>query len=168
MKRWPSDSFEIQTSMSLEEIIERLNAEIEHSGLFRQHKAFQGEISREGFKITRSIRSHNFSLPIVRGSFKPGQSGVSVAIKMGLHPLATIFLCVWYACILGFMGDFIKLLKGRVQIHPTDFIPIVLLIFPWAMASAGFWFEAKEEKQMLINILKQKITSERVGAVDRQ
>ena len=147
MKLWPSDSFEIQTSMSIEEIIERLEAEIEPSGFSHQHKAFQGEISREGFKITRFLRYPNAFLPIVRGTFKPGQSGVSVAIKMGLHPLATIFMCAWYACILGFMGDFLKLLKGQVQIHPTDFIPIVLLIFPWAMTSTGFWFEAKRKNK---------------------
>jgi len=123
MKLWPSDSFEIQTSMSIEEIIERLEAEIEPSGFSHQHKAFQGEISREGFKITRFLRYHNSFIPIVRGTFKPGQSGVTVAIKMGLHQLATIFMCAWYACILGFMGDFIKLLKGQTSLSPKKWTP---------------------------------------------
>ncbi len=78
MRLWPSDSFEIETTMSPEEIVASLNAEIDPAKWFRHspgHKTFQGDISRDGFKITRVIHYRNSFLPIIRGTFRPGQSG---------------------------------------------------------------------------------------------
>ena len=154
MRFLPSDSFEIQTSMSIEEVVEKMKAEIEDGGFSGRHKIVSGEISRQGFKIARLFSYSNAFVPIVHGTFKPGQSGVSVIVKIQLHPLTTIFICAWYAAMLGFMGDFSGLLTGRMQIHPEHLIQIMLIIFPWVLASVKFWPEAAEDKRMLIDILK--------------
>ncbi len=170
MKLWPSDSFEIRTSLSLEEVVRRLEAEIEPPkwfGFFRKHKKFQGDVSREGFKISRYIRYGNSFLPVVRGSFQPGPSGISVNIRMRLHPLVIIFMCIWCVAIIGSMMNFSGLFDKNLQLHPIRLVPVAFLVFPWAMASAGFWFEATKQKRILTDILGERPISEQGHAADR-
>jgi hypothetical protein len=157
MKIWPYDSFEIETSMTLDEVVNKLEAKTEPKSwfpsFFGDHRPFQGEVSREGFKIIGSIRYHNSFLPVVRGSFKQGLSGITVTIKMRLHLLVIVFLCVFCAIMLNSM-EFFRLFKAGVPIHPMDLIPVSFLVFPWAIAYLGFWFEANKQKQVLMDILK--------------
>lgn len=83
--------------MPLEDIVRKLEAHIEPVKWFRisrDHKPLQGEVSREGFKITRLPE---FFLPIIRGTFKLGQPGVKVIIRNGLHAFVTAFMCVWFS-----------------------------------------------------------------------
>jgi len=136
--------------LSLEQIIERLKAETEPTkwvASIDKHKVFEGEITNEGFKISRFIgKDQNCFLPIVHGSFKQKASGVSVVIKMRLHLFVMIFMCVWCAVICWSMRNF--------MVDTIGFIVIGFLnVFPWAVASAAFWIEAKKQKQMLIKIL---------------
>lgn len=140
--------------MSIEEVMGKMQVEIEEGCYSGRHKIFSGEISRQGFRIARLLSYNNAFLPIVNGTFKAGQPGVSVMIKIQLHPLTKTFICAWDAGVLGFMGDFLWLLTGRMQMSPAHIIPIVLIIFPWVLASVKFRPEAAKEKQILINILK--------------
>ncbi len=164
MKFWPSDQFEIQTTMSAEDIVASLSSEIEPNKLFgmsTDHAPFQGDISRHGFKITRIIHYRNSFLPIISGKFLPGDAGVKVAIRMRLHPFVTAFMCVWFGGVgLGVVAVVGGLLSGPAPASPMLLIPFGMLVFGWALVSGGFWCEAKEQKRMLLEMFKGLEASE--------
>jgi len=157
MKLWPYDSFEIETSLTIEAVVHRLAAVTEPAKWFSlpfgKHRAFQGAVSREGFKVTRFIRYRNSFLPIVHGTFRQGPSGTTVLLRMRLHLFVAVFICLWSILMLGSLG-FFQVFKSGPELHPIDFIPVAFLAFPWAIGNLPFWFEANKKKKMLIDVLK--------------
>jgi hypothetical protein len=170
MKFLPYDKFEIETTMSPEAFVAALNSQVEPKRLFRMssnHLPFQGDISRDGFRITRIIHYRNSFLPIVSGKYFPGPSGIVVEIWMGLHPLVIVFMCVWFGGVgFGAFAMLSGLVTGQVQASPILLIPFGMLLFGWALVSGGFWFEAKKQKRMLIEMFKGLETSETVSSGD--
>jgi len=168
MKLWPSDRFEIETALSPEAIVTALNTQIEPKKLFRfstNHAPFQGEISRDAFRITRIIHYRNSFLPVVRGKFLPGTAGIKVAIRLGLHPFVTVFMCVWFGGVgLGAIAALAGLIRGQAPASPMLLIPLAMLVFGWALVSGGFWYEAKKQRPMLIEMFKGLATSEQPPA----
>jgi len=164
MKFWPSDRFEIETTMSPEAIVTALNSKIEPKKLFRlslDHAPFQGDISRDGFRITRIVHYRNSFLPVVTGKFLAGDSGTKVAIRLGLHPVVTAFMCVWFGIVgLAVVVALAGLPSGLAPTSPVPLIPLGMLVLGWALVSGGFWFEAKKQKRMLIEMFKELGTSE--------
>jgi hypothetical protein len=128
MKLWPTDRFEVETTMSVDDVVEALKTKIEPKRWFRlspSHASFQGTISRDGFKITRIIQYRNSFLPIVTGRFLPGNSGIKVAIRLGLHPLVVAFLCVWFGGVgIAAIAAIFVLLTRQTQAAPLLLIPI--------------------------------------------
>ena len=171
MKLWPSDSYEIQTPIQLEEVVRRLEEQIEPAKWFRishTHKFFQGEVSREGFKITRIVHYRNSFLPVIRGTFKQGEPGVTVLIRMRLHPFVTAFMYFWFGGVsLGILAVIAGLLSGQTKIQPMMIIPFGMIIIGWALITGGFWFEAKKQKAMLIAMLEASHRSEQPAGADR-
>ena len=150
--------------MSTQEIIAVLNSAIEPRNLFRfsrRHKVFQGSISHDGFKITRIIHYENSFLPVIRGTFRLGQSGITVSVRMRIHPLVAAFMCVWFAGVgLGVLIVLAGLLSGRIEPSPVLLIPFGMLLFFWALFSGGFWFEANKAKRILMEMFHQRQTNE--------
>lgn len=162
MKLWPSDRFDIESSMSPEALAAALSSNVEPRKWFRWskvHARFQGEVSRDGFEITRIIRYQNSSLPIVRGQFLPNASGTKVAIRMGLHPSAIAFVCVWFGGLgLGTFAFAYVWLSGQASAWPGLLILPAMIVFGFAIVSGGFWFEATKQKPMLIELLSRLCT----------
>lgn len=166
MKFWPCDSFEIETTMSTEDIVASLNARVEPRKLLRlrligfssHHAEFEGHISRDGFKITRIIDHLNSFLPVITGRFLPGESGIKIAIRMRLHLFATAFMCVW--CGAWVSAGIAVLLSGSATAVPLSVLWLSVLVFVWAMVSGCFWFEAKKQKDMLIQMFTEPDASE--------
>jgi len=156
MKLWPSDRFEIDTAMSPDEIVAALESNIEPGKFFRfqrHHAPFQGKVYEDGFRITRIIHYRNSFLPVVTGKFLPGASGIKVAIRMGLHPLVTAFMCVWFGGVgLGMIGVIAGLLSGQAPASLMLLIPFAMLAFGCALVWVCFWFEAKKQKTMLLEM----------------
>jgi len=153
MKFLPSDKFEIETTLSPTMIVDSLHLSIEPKKLFRMssssnHKPFQGEITQDGFKITRIIHYRNSFLPIITGRFLPGNPGLKVEIRMGLHPFVIAFMSIWF----GGVGLFctLELVFGEADL----WMPMGMVLFGIALVSGGFWFEAKKQKPMLIEMFK--------------
>ena len=156
MKFWPCDSFEIETTMSPEDIVASLSAKVEPRKLVRltgfssHHAEFEGHISPDGFKITRILSYRNSFVPVITGRFLPRGSGTKIAIRMRVHLLATAFMCVWCG---GLVWPVIAgLLTGPPTAILLSVVSLGMLVFAWAMVSGGFWFEAKKQKEMLIQM----------------
>jgi len=158
MRVWPSASFEIDTSMSVGDIIASLDSQTEPAerllyfpfGPWAPHRRFRGTISGDDFKIRPTFYWNNF-LPIIRGTFRPGASGTTIAITMGLHPFTTALLCVWFGGVgLGILAVLAGLSRG--QTDPMLLIPFGALLFGWALAFGSFWFEANKTKSILFKM----------------
>ena len=164
MKIWPSDRFEIKTQMSLETAVATIKSSIEPKKFFRfssGNAAFQGEVSYDGFKITRIIHYRNSFLPVVSGKFLPGNSGVRVVVHLGLHRLVSAFTCLWFGGVgFSIIRSVAELLSEQTPASLMLFIPFGMMIFGCALVSGGFWFEAKKQKSMLIKLLNGAEISE--------
>ena len=156
MKFLPYDKFEIETTKAPEVIVESLKPKIDPRKLFRfssDHAYFQGNISLNGFKLSRIIHYRNPCLPIILGRFLPKVSGTKVVIKMRLHVLITAFMSIWFGGVG--LGCFLVLnyvFTGKKPISLLLFIPFLMLFIGWAMISGWFWFEAKKQKPMLVEL----------------
>jgi ABC-type iron transport system FetAB permease component len=162
VRLWPSDSFEIETTLSPEEIVESLQSAIEPAKVFRfssKHATFQGKLTADGFKMSRIIHYRNSFLPIIHGTFRAGDSGRIVSIKMRLNLFVAAFMWVWFTGVgLAIFVFTFAFLKGKIQSSPILLIPFGMLVFGWALVSGGFWFEAKKQKPILIAMFTRKNT----------
>jgi len=172
MKLLPYDVFEFETPLPLEETITALKAEVEPKrwfrGFSREHMFFEGEVTREGFKIMRIINYRNSFLPVIRGTFKQSTNGIDVMIRMSLHPIVLAFMCIWFGGVLvSLLAVGAGLANNTISFSTPLLIPLGMLIFGWVMVVGGFWFEAKKAKPKLILILKGRIKSKQIAQADR-
>jgi hypothetical protein len=150
--------------MSPEEIVSVVNSNIVPRLSFHLSSAdapFQGTISRDGFKMSRTIYYRNCFRPLVSGAFLPCDSGIKVAVRMNLDPFVTVFMCIWFGGVgLFWLIMFASVVSGNTPVSSDFFVPFGMLVFGWAVASCGFWIEAKKQKQMLIQMFKGLETRE--------
>ena len=160
MKLWPSDSFDIETTLSPEEIVASLRSAIEPARMFRfssKHATFQGELTSDGFKMSRIIHYRNSFLPVVHGTFRAGDSGRIVSIKMRLNLFVAAFMCIWFTGVgLAVLAFTVGFLRGKIQPSPMLLIPFGMLVFGWALVSGGFWSEARKQKRMLVEMFTKR------------
>jgi hypothetical protein len=53
---------------------------------------FEGDLSPQGFNITRIISYRNSCIPEIRGRFEPSETGTKIVIEMTMHPLGYVLL----------------------------------------------------------------------------
>ena len=155
-KLLPVDAFEIETSYPIEALMRLLETQIEPQKLIRfrfgrrDHKPFQGDFSRDGFKMTRIIHYRNSFLPVIRGTFHPNVRGTTIVIKMTLHPLIIGFMAFW----LGTIGSVaVSMLATTLVSSEVTFgaalVPVGMFVFGCIMVYGGFWWEVNKAKTML-------------------
>ena len=163
MKFWPYDSFEIRTQLSAESIAAALNEHIEPKKwlrLSRNHKAFEGTFTSDGFKVTRILHYRNSFLPVITGSFRPKPPGTNIVIRMRLHPFVSAFMCFWFGGVaIGAVAALTAMFTGRTADPPPLLIPFGMLLFGWALVSGSFWFEAKKAESLLLDMFNRRLRS---------
>ena len=107
MKYLPFENITYRSSLSEEEILERLEEVLEppQKGILKgiwenKHKPYRGTISGHSFSIEKVIDYRNTFLPRIKGTFSKRFNSTMITVKMRMHPLALVF---------------IKLLAGRGQ-----------------------------------------------------
>jgi hypothetical protein len=160
VRLWPSVAFEIDTKMSVAEIIAALESQTEAPQWFRfwgNHKVFQGTISSAGFKITRIIHHGNAFLPVIEGTISSGPLGSAISIRMRLNLITRVFMCFWFGCVTcAVLYVLASLSLGKLQWDPSLLISFVMLLFGWFIVSGSFWPEANAAKTFLLETFKGK------------
>lgn len=157
----PHHSFEIETPLSVSEVVVAINAVTEPVDWFRWislngHKIFVGIASAERFTIRRIAYFQGSSIAIIQGSYRNEQHGTIVSIQMKLRPLALIFLYIG-SCFMGI--PFLVLAIGSItavgdkRMFGAPLILLGALSFMWVLANQAFWFEVKETRSVLERIL---------------
>ena len=164
MKLIPYHSFEIVSGLSASGGVAVLNDNVEPAQWLRfsrDHKVFQGSLTRDGFVVRRVVHYRNSFLPVIRGTFRSSPSGVSIAITMRPHHFVTAFMCVWFGGVgIGIVVMAAAFFADASARHPAMLIPVAMLVFGWALVTGGFWFEVNKSKPILLDIFKGTIRSE--------
>lgn len=154
MKLWPSESFEIQTSMSADQLAQRLTEYIgpkKFLPLFRESKPFQGKITQDGFKVMRVIDYANSFLPVICGKCVYEESGVKLLISMRIHAFVRAFMSVWFGgVIIANVTLAVLLFSGQSRPHPAMLAAPAALVFGYLLMRFCFSIEAKKAKKLLL------------------
>jgi hypothetical protein len=162
----PFENYVLTTKLSLDEVYNRLAANVEPKKSFRLSiftgnptKAYEGEISKYAFRISRIITYKNSFLPIISGEILtlPGQTQIN--IKMKLSPFVLIFAGFWLS-IVGLLsiyiiaGTFTKASQyssnGFTQ---QSLIPLGMFIFFCLLTLISFKVESGKSRKFLKTIL---------------
>lgn len=164
MKFLPTENITYKSRLNEEEIVKRLSDFIEPEKTFRfgvfsksSTKSYEGQIYGSNFEIKRIIGYRNSFLPRINGSIEKNFDGTTIKVKMRLHILVIVFLCIWcggvgIACIAS-----LSLTFGIVKFDPMSLIPFGMLIFVYLLTMGGFKFESSKAKQDLQGIFEAEI-----------
>lgn len=158
MKILPYDSYEIQTPLNVDKVITLLKLEVEQKKWFRfshQHKLFEGNVSRDGFKINRIIHYHNAFFPVIRGRFHVTALGTIVKIRMSLLLYSLLFMCFLFGVLIwGILATTVGFIFDKSVFLPGLPFALFILIIGWLLMSYGFWKEVNKVKPLLIKIIQ--------------
>ncbi len=161
-KIWPSNALEIHTTLSPEKVLDIFRTNTEPKKLFNMnlnHKYFEGEFSKDGFKINRIIPYYitgfrgSFS-PIITGIVIPNGTGSIVKIKMRLRTFTMAFMSIWFlGTILSTLAVIITFIKNPTQVSPIILIPLALIVLGFLLVLGGFYFEATKEQEKIVKLV---------------
>jgi hypothetical protein len=83
---------------------------------------FEGDISPQGFTISRIVSNRNPCLPVIRGRFEPSAAGTAIVIDMKMHLMGYLFL-------VASMG-FSFFVLAVIAVHTPE--PAWLILLPFA------------------------------------
>lgn len=164
----PYKNLTYKTHLSKEEIIKKLSDRIEPrqwirmSSIFadNSHQPYEGTISENTFKVNRIIGYRNSFLPHIKGKIEESQDSTLIHIKMRLHPLVTIFLCIWsLLMVLGglvFMSIFVRKIQSPSMSDLPFFVsPLLIIAFP-ILACRAFHSEGNKSEIFFEEIFEMK------------
>jgi len=154
----PSEQFTIETSLTQDEVQQRLTEVIESNRMvrlpFSNHKPYQGEVGNDWFEASRIIYYRNSFLPIIKGTIESTLDGCVITITMRPHILVTIFSIFWFgmlgitllSMLCGMLGNLWKLNGTDTGVVPSIVIPLGLFVFGYLLITGGFKFESVGSK----------------------
>lgn len=159
----PCDRFVIQTSASLQTVMERLEAQIEPPKTLRStydlnHAPYEGSVTQTGFKMNRiPIGRPNASEPYIKGRFETFAGGTVIHLTLTPHPSVLIFFGYWSVFWYGF--HLLLLSSGDMDYgsaHDRLVLPLIILVIFWI----SFWVEVERTRNDLFRIIvRQRLTA---------
>ena len=153
----PFRRFEIDTHLTVDQCEHTLCAIVEprrwlRAPLARGALDFEGEVTNDGFSITRVIGYRNSFLPRISGVFHQRPRGTLVTITMRPNWLALGFWIVWIAACLT-TGAIILLWRSDFQKYRAGALLAAMLAFGYLMCSVLFAIEAEKARRILTEVL---------------
>jgi hypothetical protein len=166
----PYENITYKTHLSKEEILNRLNQETEPkqwirmTGIFSSgnHKAYEGVVNQNSFKISRIIGYRNSFLPRIEGEIEEKVEGNSkitlIHIKMRLHTFVLVFLCVWLSFMFLATTFLIPIFKQEIS-NPSisnlaSIIPFLMIPFISLITILAFHYEGNKSKIFFENLFE--------------
>lgn len=167
MNLLPFEKIIYKTQLEEEYVIQRLreNTELEQNfpfGTFTtcSSKPYEGCIKNSTFRIKRNISYRNSFLPMINGTIEKNNDKVTITVKMKLHTLIIIFLCIWCG-----LSGFASIAIITDMINHSEFglhflYPLGMLLFAYALTMSAFKYESNKTKIDLKNIFEADIIQE--------
>ena len=161
MKYLPFENFVLTTSLSVDEVRNRIINNIEPKKEFlvsaskNTSKPYEGTFFNNKFKISRVINYRNSFLPVIIGEISQDWGKTEIKIKMRPIIFILIFDIIWLGitgavcitvlvvAILTFKDFF------RDGFSPVVLIPFGMFIFGYLLTTLGFKYESKISKEFL-------------------
>lgn len=163
MKILPFDRFSLVTTKSADEIQIVLGKAVRKPKWFEirfslgpfgkppEHR-YEGSFEETGFKISPVIRYQNSFLPVIVGRFEPHHIGLKISVIQRMNIVVTGFVAVWVS-LVGVAAVVFPVIgqttSGESVPLEFRFLPVFMLFFAWALATGGFWREARHTKEEL-------------------
>ncbi|MDR3022710.1 hypothetical protein [Chryseobacterium sp.] len=160
MKYLPYERITYKTNLSEQEVLTRLSGFVEpkKSGLGRNPiKDYEGSINKNRFDISRVIKNRNSFLPQINGAIQENNYGTEIEVTMKLDVLVFIFLIFWCSIAIGI---FITIGLTEKIMSLEFFMPLLMLLFVYALAMVGFKIESKKSKEYLRKNFEAEIIRE--------
>jgi hypothetical protein len=153
----PFRRFEIDTHLTLNQSAQLLRAVVEprrwlRAPLARGALDFEGEVTREGFSISRVIGYRNSFLPMISGAFREHPGGTLITITMRPNWFALGFWTVWMAACL-MIGAIILLWTSDVQKYRAAAFLGMMLAVGYLICTVTFAIEAAKARRILTEVL---------------
>lgn len=148
----PSERLSIRAAAPAAEILNRLRAEVEPFSWFRlpfsrDHKAFQGEVVGDRFKLTRIIHYRNSFLPTIVGTVRPDEAGTAIDITLRLNPFVAGFMTFWFGCVACVLAATVVWAVAHQAVPILFVVPVVMLLFGYVLMHGAFRYEATKAKR---------------------
>jgi hypothetical protein len=152
----PWENIEYKTSLSKDEIINRINNIVEPKGIFgifllkkySYGKPYEGEVYENGFKIKRITFYMNSFKPIILGNIIENRNQTIINIKMRCHYFIAGFMSIWFGGVLFTLlkniiraGSFIDIISSIVE-------ALIFLAFGYLLITISFKYESKKTKKI--------------------
>ena len=160
MKYLPYEHITYKTNLSEQEVLTRLSGFVEPKkfGLGRNYiKEYEGSIDNNSFEISRVIQYRNSFLPDINGIIQKNNNGTEIQVIMRLNLFVLIFLLFWCSistCV------FIMITLTQKKISVEFFMPLLMLIFVYALTMVCFKIESKKSKEYLRRSFEAEIIKE--------
>lgn len=165
MKFLPIENIVYKTHLKPEEVLTRIKEVIEPKKTFRMtgifaskdHKPYEGSIKGQTFDIRRIIGYRNSFIPIIQGIVAQDRQGTKITVKMQLHKLVFGFIVVWLIMVSTIGVGFIGATGPDGKISFLNFIPVLMLVFVYAMTMGGFKYESIKSKKYLMELFEAEM-----------
>ncbi|WP_313092138.1 hypothetical protein [Chryseobacterium flavum] len=160
MKYLPFERITYLTNLSEQEIITRLSGFVEPRkyGFRRSYvKDYEGFVNEKNFEISRIIQYRNSFLPQISGIIQKNNYGTEIEVTMKLHVFVFIFLLFWCSIAIGI---FIMIGSTEKKMSVEFFMPLLMLLFVYALTMIGFKVESKRSKEYLKKSFEAEIIKE--------
>ncbi len=160
MKYLPYEHITYKTNLSEQEVLTRLSGFVEPKkfGLGRNYiKEYEGSIDNNSFEISRVIQYRNSFLPDINGIIQKNNNGTEIQVIMRLNLFVLIFLLFWCSistCV------FIMITLTQKKMSVEFFMPLLMLIFVYALTMVCFKIESKKSKEYLRRSFEAEIIKE--------
>lgn len=162
MKYLPFENFVLVTSLSADEVRNRLANNIEpqkNSFIFTSKKntskPYEGSIINNTFKISRIISYRNSFLPVITGEISQAWGKTEITVNMKPVIFVQIFMAFWLGGVgLACIGILVAgIIKFKDIIHngfsPAFLGPFGMFIFGYLLITLSFRYESKTSKEFL-------------------
>ncbi|MGE8432204.1 hypothetical protein [Chryseobacterium joostei] len=163
MKYLPFERITYRTNLSEQEVFTKLSSFVEPRkyGLGRNHtKEYEGYVNNNSFEISRVIKYRNSFLPQISGRLQKNNLGTQIEVTMKLNLFVLFFLLVWCSfALFFFLGISMKSIRDE-EISVEFFLPLLMLLFVYALTILSFKMESKRAKEYLKKSFQAEIIKE--------
>lgn len=148
----PFEQYEIESTLSPEEVKARIAANVEtqipmSSFFYSGSKKFKGKIGEDRFLISRIIQYQNSFLPIIKGVIYPNAFGSKIKISMRLNKFVLGFWILWMGIVSLLIIGFLPSILSKPKFE--HLLPFLMLAFGYFLCIIPFNIEAVKARKLL-------------------
>ena len=152
----PFERYNIFTQLSIDEIRERLDLNIEPTKPFtlfpsesNNDAMYEGSVYGNQFSMQRKIGYRNSFNPQIKGTIITEEKSNHIHIVMTMHPAVMIFMGIWLSgALFAAVAAFISELQ-KEHFEPATLLVLLFFVFGYCLATGGFKYESNKSKRFL-------------------